>query len=171
MIRTIFDKTLTFTAALTVAALGFLAQPEPAGAAAPVRVGLLTCQVDGGVGKIIASRRELSCIFERVGSGRIERYAGEINRIGLDIGSTSYSDIAWGVFSLAEPYAPGALQGTYAGISGGVSVGVGLGANVLIGGLERSFALQPVSVEASRGLNLALGVASLRLISVGNFGQ
>lgn len=158
---------LAGAASLVLAVLG--ADIASAQSGAPVRVGLLTCQVDGSRGQILGSRRELSCVFERVSGAPIERYAGEIRRIGVDIGSTAYSDIAWGVFSLAEPYAPGALQGTYAGISGGISVGVGLGANVLVGGLERSFALQPLSLEATSGFNLALGVASLNLISTGEF--
>ncbi len=137
---------------------------------APVRLGVLTCQVDGGKGRIVTSKRELSCIFENVDGRPIERYAGEIRRYGLDIGSTQYSDIGWGVFSLTgSGSTPGALQGKYGGVSAGASLGVGLGANVLVGGLERSFALQPLSVEATRGFNLALGVASLQLISVGSF--
>ena len=142
---------------------------DRANSAAPVRVGLLTCQVDGAAGRILGSRRELSCIFQDINGINIERYAGEIVRIGLDIGSTEYSDIAWGVFALASPYAPGALQGTYAGVSAGVSLGPGLGANVLVGGLEQSFALQPVSSETRRGVNVALGVSKLELISVGQF--
>ncbi|GIL02157.1 MAG: hypothetical protein BroJett030_20560 [Alphaproteobacteria bacterium] len=157
-----------------IAALVFIAAiagggPADAQSSKPVRVGLLTCQVDGSQGHILGSRRELSCIFESVAGGPVEHYAGEIRRIGVDIGSTRYSDIAWGVFSLARPYAPGALQGTYAGLSGGLAVGVGLGANVLIGGLEQSFALQPISLEATSGFNLALGVAQLNLISTGAF--
>ena len=164
-----FRKHAVFLAAL---ALGAIALAMPARAGAPVRIGVLTCQVDGGVGRILGSKRELSCIFENANGSPAEHYAGEITRIGLDIGSTQYSDVGWGVFSLADPHpAPGALAGTYAGVSAGASVGVGLGANVLVGGLERSFALQPVSVEATRGFNLALGVASLRLISVGGVAQ
>ena len=164
MIRTFLVAAM---AALGIAVVA--ATPAAAQNGAPVRVGLLTCQVDGAQGHILGSRRELSCIFQRIGGQPVERYAGEIRRIGVDIGSTAYSDVAWGVFSLATPYAPGALQGTYAGVSGGISIGIGLGANVLVGGLERSFALQPVSLEATSGFNLALGVASLNLISTGEF--
>jgi hypothetical protein len=40
---------------------------------------------------------------------------------------------------------------------------VGLGANVLIGGLDKSIALQPVSVEGSTGLNVAAGIGSMSL--------
>ena len=64
---------------------------------------------------------------------------------------------------------PGALEGTYAGLSAGVSLGAGIGANALIGGLNRSIALQPLSVETTAGVNLALGIAQLTLISVDSF--
>ncbi|HKH96957.1 MAG TPA: DUF992 domain-containing protein, partial [Beijerinckiaceae bacterium] len=40
----------------------------------------------------------------------------------------------------------------------------GVGANVLVGGSNRSVALQPVSLQGQTGVNLALGVASLELI-------
>jgi hypothetical protein len=160
-------KYLSLTFCAAIIAFTGVSGPIAAKAEAPVRLGVLRCQVDGGQGRILGSRRELSCLFERTGGQPIERYVGEIVRIGLDIGSTEYSDIGWAVFALSRPYAIGALQGTYAGISAGVSVGVGIGANVLVGGLEESFALQPLSLETSRGLNLALGVGKLELISTG----
>ena len=61
-------------------------------------------------------------------------------------------------------YAPttrrfGALAGRYSGASAEATVGAGLGANVLIGGSNRTVTLQPVSVQGQAGLNLALGVA------------
>jgi hypothetical protein len=39
----------------------------------------------------------------------------------------------------------------------------GVGANVLLGGNSNTIALQPVSVQAQAGLNLAAGVAALTL--------
>jgi len=154
--------------AAVIACIAILA-PAPAQAEI-VRIGVLTCQVDGKPLSILGSRRELSCIFERAGGGPRERYAGEIRRLGIDVGSTNYSSIAWAVLALTNaPYFAKALEGSYGGLSAGVSVGVGIGANALIGGFNRSFALQPFSVEASRGVNLALGVASLQLFGVGEF--
>ena len=161
-------KSICTVAAGIVVAMAVLA--SHAGAAAPVRVGLLTCQVDGAVGKILGSSRKLSCTFEHAKAQPLEFYQGQMTRYGLDVGRTQYSDIAWGVFALAAPYAPGALEGTYAGLSAGVSIGVGLGANVLVGGLDHSFALQPISIEASRGFNLAVGVSKLELISTPGYG-
>ena len=58
---------------------------------------------------------------------------------------------------------PGFLAGDYFGASGQVTVAAGLGANVLIGGSNRTVALQPLSVDTSAGLNFALGVAELHL--------
>ena len=67
-----------------------------------------------------------------------------------------------------DVYAPttkhfAALAGKYVGASGEATVGVGLGANVLVGGSNRTVALQPVSVQGQTGLNLAVGVAGLTL--------
>jgi hypothetical protein len=72
--------------------------------------------------------------------------------------------MVWAVFtdSVAPPGA-GFLAGDYFGATGQVTVAAGLGANVLIGGSNRTIALQPISVSTSVGLNLALGVAELRL--------
>jgi hypothetical protein len=55
------------------------------------------------------------------------------------------------------------LSGTYAGASAEATVGAGLGANVLVGGSNRSVALQPVSVQGQAGLNVAAGVTQLEL--------
>jgi hypothetical protein len=57
----------------------------------------------------------------------------------------------------------GALAGEYVGASGDIGLGLGVGANVLIGGSGRTFALQPVSLEGSVSVNVALGVSALKL--------
>ena len=44
-----------------------------------------------------------------------------------------------------------------------VSVGVGGGANVLVGGFNKTIALQPLSVQGQTGVNLAVGIAGLSL--------
>ena len=41
----------------------------------------------------------------------------------------------------------------------------GLGANVLIGGFRKTINLQPVSIQAQTGLNVAAGIGSLHLDS------
>jgi hypothetical protein len=49
------------------------------------------------------------------------------------------------------------------------TVGLGVGANALLGGSENSIALQPVSVQAQQGLNVAVGVSALSLRFDGHY--
>ncbi|HEY0568727.1 MAG TPA: DUF992 domain-containing protein, partial [Xanthobacteraceae bacterium] len=115
-----------------------------------------------GLGLIIGSRKEVRCAFDPSGSGRQEYYVGSITKFGLDIGVTAGGHMIWAVWA-PSGRGYGALEGNYVGASGEVSVVAGLGANVLVGGSNRTVALQPVSVQVEIGLNLALGVAELEL--------
>jgi Protein of unknown function (DUF992) len=154
-----FFKKATLAA---LAGVAILSLDAPAMAQNRVKVGVLECSVSPGVGLIIGSSRSMDCVF-RPTRGRLERYHGAINRIGLDIGFTGRGYLTWGVLAPTSGYAPGALIGDYAGVSAQASAGVGLGANALVGGSGRSIALQPISVEAQTGVNLAVGVAGLSL--------
>lgn len=125
--------------------------------------GALRCEIYSGVGLVLGSSRSVSCSFKR-SNGTIEKYIGSISRIGLDLGAVTKSTMVWAVVPTSSNK-PGSyiLEGDYVGVSGGVAVGFGLGANILIGGSNKSIALQPVSVEGSQGLNVALGVGKLHL--------
>jgi hypothetical protein len=127
-----------------------------------VRAGLLTCDVSAGIGLIITSQRSVSCAFKPEPAGRHEDYDGTITKYGLDLGATAGGVMIWAVFTDTVA-GPGFLAGDYVGASGEATLIAGLGANVLIGGSNRTVALQPLSVSGQLGLNLALGVASLRL--------
>lgn len=128
-----------------------------------VEVGVLNCAVSGGAGFVIGSSKRLECTFKGPG-GRHEPYFGRVNKIGLDVGSTTQGVMAWAVFAPTRAdVEPGALAGNYAGVSGEATVGVGLSANALIGGSRRTIALQPLSVGAQEGLNFAVGVTALTL--------
>ncbi|ASW08898.1 DUF992 domain-containing protein [Rhizobium sp. 11515TR] len=127
------------------------------------RLGTLSCEVAGGVGMILGSSKKVSCTFKQR-SGKVERYAGTIGKLGIDVGITGKSYLSWIVVNTAPTrIRDGALAGTYVGASAGASVGLGLGANVLIGGNAKNFALQPLSAEAGTGLNVAAGVSRLQL--------
>ena len=138
-----------------------LALAEPA-ASQHIKAGLLTCDVSAGIGLIITSQKQVSCAFKPDQPGRQEDYDGTITKYGLDLGVTGGGVMMWAVFTDTVA-GPGFLAGDYVGASGEASVGAGLGANVLIGGSNRTVTLQPVSVSGGIGLNLAVGVASLRL--------
>jgi hypothetical protein len=114
---------------------------------------VLTCDVSAGIDLIIASQKQISCAFAPQGPGRREDYDGYIAKYGLDLGLTSGRFMVWSVFT--ETVAgPGFLAGDYYGASGEVTVAAGLGANVLVGGSNRTVALQPISISGQRGLNL-----------------
>jgi hypothetical protein len=142
--------------------IGIVATPAPALAQSNVQLGTLTCNVAGGWGFVFGSSKALRCTFARAG-GRPENYAGSINKFGVDIGYTQGGVLVWGVFAPSSNLAPGALSGNYAGATGSATVGVGVGANVLVGGSNRTISLQPVSIEGNTGLNVAAGIGSISL--------
>ena len=128
-----------------------------------VRVGVLACDVAPAVGFIVGSQRQMSCVFRPDGRGRREGYAGTFSRVGLDVGVTGRGALAWTVFASTRRLSPSQLAGNYAGGSAQATLALGLGANVLVGGSRDTVALQPLSVQAQTGLNLALGIGNLTL--------
>jgi len=139
-------RALICSAALVLAAVSF---HSPAEAQNRTRVGVLDCDVSGGIGLIVGSRKAMNCTFTPSGQGPREVYTGSIGKFGLDVGATSGGHIVWGVYA-ATVGGPAALAGTYAGASADASVGAGLGANVLVGGSNRTVALQPLRCRPRR---------------------
>jgi hypothetical protein len=119
--------------------------------------------VASGWGFVFGSSKDLHCTFR--GNGRREHYVGSISKFGVDIGYTEGGVLVWGVFAPSSDMREGALQGDYGGASAQATVGLGVGANVLLGGLDKSIALQPLSVEGSKGLNVAAGIGEISLKS------
>ncbi len=152
---------------ISAAALLALAPTAAAHAQEGVKLGLLDCVVEGGAGFIIGSSKDVSCTYTPADEGlAAEQYFGNISKFGLDVGVTGAAIMQWVVLApAADVYEPGALAGDYVGASAEASAGVGAGANLLVGGSDESFTLQPVSVQTQTGLNLALGVARFELRS------
>lgn len=150
MLKTIIASMLT---------LGLAA--SPALAKDGVKIGVLECDVSGGIGLIIGSSKAVACTFEN-SEGQVEHYEGKIGKLGIDIGVTGETAMAWLVFAPGKVN-KGALAGSYGGASAEATIIVGLGANVLVGGSDKSIALQPLSVQGQTGLNIAAGLASLSL--------
>ncbi len=143
-------------------AAGIAAQGTPALAQAGVRVGTLSCNVAGGWGFVFGSSKALHCTLTP-GPGRPEHYAGSISKFGVDIGYTQGGVLVWAVLAPSTNLAPGALAGNYVGATASATAGVGAGANVLVGGSNRSISLQPVSIEGNTGLNVAAGIGAITL--------
>jgi hypothetical protein len=155
-------RPLSALAALAFAAAVALPAPAMAQGANRTKVGTLTCDISAGIGMIIASKKDVTCMFTPSQPGPREVYVGAISKFGLDVGVTAGGEMIWAV------YAPtnrkfGALAGNYGGASAEATVGAGVGANVLVGGSDRTVTLQPISVQGQAGLNVAAGVAGLEL--------
>lgn len=130
--------------------------------AAGIKVGVLTCNVDSGWGYILGSSKDIRCNYvPNRTSG--EHYDGNIAKVGVDVGYTKGGVIIWDVIAPSSDLKPGALEGSYGGVSAQATLGVGVGANVLVGGFDKSIALQPISIEGNTGLNVAAGIGALNL--------
>lgn len=131
-------------------------------AQAATQVGVLECRGGPRVGLIVGGFQGLDCVF-KPNVGVVQRYSATEGRVGLDIGITAQTAMVWAVFAPSADLAPGALAGKYGGVSGDIALGLGVGANALIGGSNRSIALQPLSVEGQVGVSLAAGVSGITL--------
>jgi len=153
----------------TLAALALsLAAVAPAAAqsATKIQVGVLSCKVAPSVGFVLGSVREMTCELKSgpVGSMTVQgRYAGKVTRFGIDLGFSGPGVLSWGVFAPTTAPSPVNLAGSYVGVSADAAWGVGAGANVLLGGSNKTIALQPLSVEGATGMAIAAGVADLTL--------
>jgi hypothetical protein len=135
-----------------------------AGAQQPqrVQVGVLECRGGASVGFIVGSVTNLGCVLRSDGFPE-DRYVATIRKVGLDLGITEESALAWAVFAPVAQIGPGGLSGNYVGAQGSATLGVGVGGNVLVGGSANSIALQPLSLQGQVGLGIAAGLESLEL--------
>lgn len=127
-----------------------------------VQVGILECRGGASVGFIVGSVTHLGCVLRAEGLPE-DRYVATIRKVGLDLGITQESALAWGVFAPVARLGPGDLAGNYAGVQGSAAIGVGAGGNVLVGGSNNTIALQPLSLQGQVGLSIAAGLESLEL--------
>ena len=129
---------------------------------ARVQVGILECRGGASIGFIVGSVTNLGCVL-RVDGMPEDRYIATIRKVGIDLGITQESALAWGVYAPVARLAPGNLSGNYVGAQGSATLGVGVGGNVLVGGSTNSIALQPLSVQGQVGVGIAAGLESLEL--------
>lgn len=144
-------------AGMTVAGVAADTKSDSAG----FKVGTLTCHFDTSVGWLIGSVKEADCLYKGI-NGEEQLYTAELSRLGVDVGVTGAQTVVWAVIAPGKAQ-PDSLEGTYLGASAEATAIVGLNANALLGGFKKSIALQPVSIGAQTGLNVAAGIGSLRL--------
>jgi hypothetical protein len=149
------------TLAAAFAALGLATSANATGR---FELGVLDCSIDGGTSYVVTSNKGVSCTFKPSNGGPSEIYTGVISKLGVDLGSTHQGQLVWSVLAASRDYDSGNLAGNYYGVNAEASVVTGGGANLLLGGFQRSYALQPLSVQAQTGLNVAVAVTSLELM-------
>lgn len=161
-------KIAAAAALATIVTLGATSIPARADS---VELGLLECVVEGGTGFIFGSSKDLACEYTPANESEAkEAYFGVINKFGIDIGVTGKTLIGWVVLAPTDDYQDqlGSLAGDYRGVSAEATAAVGAGANILVGGSDDTVSLQPVSVQAQEGVNVAVGIAEIQLRSASN---
>lgn len=138
-------------------------EPDAAGG---VKIGMLSCDVGGGLGYVLGSAKSVDCVFSST-RGTQDRYSGVIRKMGIDVGFTTRGRLAWAVFAPTAGYHRGSLGGVYQGATAEATVGAGIGANILVGGTSGSIQLQTISVTGQLGLNLAATGTSVTLTPQG----
>jgi hypothetical protein len=155
-------KKILMCAAL-IGGLGIAMQAQADDHAAGVKLGTLSCHELSGWGFVFGSSHAVRCTFSN--GARVEHYEGSISKFGVDVGYQQSGVLLWEVVAPNDHPEHGALDGHYGGLTAGAAVGVGLDANALVGGSDRTIALQPLSIEGTTGLNVAAGIGELTLRS------
>lgn len=154
--------TRSATALVTLAVLAGLAAPA-AHADGGVKVGELTCRMDGLKNDIVYTKEEFACTFQPT-SGDPQSYTAVLKEVGVNLSFTKDNTLVWGVLAPSDNLAsPDVLKGTYVGAGGTVEVGGGIGANILVGGGDKSITLQPISVSGLVGAGASLDVSALEI--------
>lgn len=128
-----------------------------------VDVGVLTCKLTGVKNDIIYSKEEFACEFKPT-KGDVQTYIGQIKSIGVDLSVTKDMTLVWGVLAPSgDVDVAESLKGDYFGGEASVALVAGGGANVLVGGGDKSFTLQPISVTGIRGSGVTVGISEFTL--------
>src|SRR5829696_7659949 len=74
-----------------------------------IQVGVLECRGGASVGFIVGSVTNFGCVLRAEGMPE-DRYIATIRKVGLDLGITQESALAWGVFAPVARLGPGGLS-------------------------------------------------------------
>jgi hypothetical protein len=110
-----------------------------------------------------ARRKTFRASSSRRRQTKVSHYTGDITKLGVDVGYTNAGVLVWAVIAPSADMQPDALEGKYAGATAGVTAVVGGNLNVMVGGLDKSFTLQPLSVEGNTGISLTAAVGAMEL--------
>lgn len=132
-----------------------------------IKVGSLEIRAIPGTGHnlIVKSSVDVVAVFTD-SKGNTEHYIGERGiKLGLDFSHKTDDVLEYIVISAASEYKTGsyALQGKYFGDKADIELGIGAGVQVLLGGFDKSFTLQPLAAGETKGVGASLGLGYLFL--------
>ena len=149
---------------LVVLVLAIFVTPASAQSGKPwTQVGMLTCRLNPSIGFVIVGHQSMECRYVPSAGGPAQGYDGALNTVGVSLGVTAGGVLSWAVLAPTDGVPAGALAGEYVGASADAAFIAGVGANVLVGGSNRTVALQPASVQGSVGASVNAGVSALKL--------
>lgn len=132
-----------------------------------VKVGKLEIRTLPATNKNLIIRSSVECKATFTDeNGKKEYYIGEMGvKLGVDLSWKEKEELFYVVFSAAKEYKTGsyALQGKYFGQKAAVIVKGGPSVQVLLGGFDKSFTLQPLAVGGAKGVGAAAGLGYLYL--------
>ena len=161
-------KTKTTLLGITMTLMASLLAAVPAYAGnstAGTKIGVLTCDsVPGsGLNLLIHSTVDVKCKFESTDGSGVEHYIGETGvGLGIDINYKLERHLVFTVFAADTARGNHKLAGKFVGAGGSATAGIGAGAQVLVGGSNRSVSLQPV-IEGNTGIGVSGGITYLFL--------
>ena len=162
-------KTVAIATALVVAAFASQAEARTSQMSGMRSAGTLTCNVEPGVGLVFGSVRHVECSHAyRTRKGRIvrESYAGDMKRVGLDLGVTSAQTMSWTVKTAGFRPHRGMLTGAMVGTSSDGSIMVGTGTYAAFGTNRAGIALQPAGTSGQIGFGFGFGETEMELRKV-----
>ena len=142
-----------FLAAAVLAAFSSSALAQPV---YQTRVGTLSCDASVGIRVIVSSKKSITCIFAPSQPGPREIYSATIEKSAREAPALLTTELIWAVITPSNRRF-GSLTGRYVGAPADA------GENALIGGVNRSVVLQPVSLEGGGSINLAAWISDLKL--------
>src|SRR5436853_5942841 len=102
-----------------------------------VQVGILECRGGASVGFVVGSVTNLGCVLRADGMPE-DRYVATIRKVGLDLGITQETALAWGVYAPVARLETGDLSGDYVGAQDSASARFALGGNTSVCRTESS---------------------------------
>lgn len=164
----LYSRAARFAAAgLLAAASASLAPASAQDNEVRVEFGMLTCTLADKTNLIIVSSTTFDCVFEHADDRPSEELTAKMGKLGADLTIKAEETLKWAVLAPSVDAEVSAMEGDYFGVGADIAAGKGVGANALLGGFDKSFALQPVSVSTSDGVGASLAVEMFTLEYVG----